>query len=102
MVVIGTNHPTSVTTDLAAGEVAQPIVVPGLVGESLLAVIRPARRAPGAGPGAVRGLMKLAGPVLLPFRAGAGPALQRDESEGDPHGRQWQRGGSGAGWVEEP
>src|SRR6266487_3623686 len=59
-----------------AHHVAPPIVVSGAVGASLMAVIRAAQHAPRGGPRAVAAVVKLAGPVLLPRWAGAGPAVQ--------------------------
>ena len=60
----------------AAPEVAAPIVVSGALGESLAAVIQAAQRANEGCPRAKAEPVKLAGPVLLPFRAGMGPAVQ--------------------------
>ncbi len=59
-----------------APEVAAPIVVSGALGESMAAVIRAAQRANEGCPRAKAEPVKLAGPVLLPFRAGMGPAVQ--------------------------
>jgi hypothetical protein len=57
-------------------EVAEPIVVSGALGESLAAVIRAARRADKGCQRARAEPDKLAGPVLLPYRASMGPAVQ--------------------------
>ncbi len=59
-----------------APEVAAPIVVSGALGESLAAVIRAAQRTNEGCPRAKAEPVKLAGPVLLPYRAGMGPAVQ--------------------------
>jgi hypothetical protein len=88
--------PVAVPAVLVVTEVADPIEVPRVVAEFLLSAVREAERVERGG--SVGGVMKLAGPVLLPPWAGTGPALQpsagwllgdRDRRAGQ---RSWVRG----------